>query len=74
MVINKTNSHWLYLKVLPQSKIIQLRDSLGISKDNRVYMSHMLRYYLYVCGKNGIKQTIMVSRSGQENENVKTYR
>ena len=44
VTINKGNTHWLYMKVIPTEKRIQLRDSLGVVAGNNQYMENMLRY------------------------------
>jgi len=48
--INKDNNHWLHLRVIFESKRIELRDSLGNIRDNnhlnarRKYLADMKRY------------------------------
>ena len=44
VIINKGNMHWLFMKVIPAERKIQLRDSLGIVVGNDQYMQTMLRY------------------------------
>ena len=63
--------HWLYLKVLPAEKRIQLRDLLGVAVDNNQFMDG--HDTLMMSGERHIRMTGATSTSGLKRGHAKIY-